>query len=332
MERSNNTPQEILTAIKSSKSILLIMDSRFDYDALGSVLAFSDFLIQIGKQHTCVYGDEIINKGRELFDVSRIKQKVSFANFDYSPYDLVVFLDTGNLSHFDDYYPFTPPKDTKILNIDHHAGNECYGTYNCASVQASTCSVLYGLFKVWKVKISADIANYLLTGLVSDTGIFQYSLVNSKEFKIAGELIDLGGNYYKIIEHLTLNENLEDMRVKGIVYSRLSVDCKRGFAYSYLLEEDLRKNGIDKFQVTPADLIRPLKGIDFAFVIKTKKGVNNWIVSLRSHDVNYDVLRIAKALGGGGHKGGASGTVPFEDAKTIDDVVKKVWEIASQKE
>ncbi|MFA5776716.1 MAG: hypothetical protein WC988_04145 [Patescibacteria group bacterium] len=33
MERSNNTPQEILTAIKSSKSILLIMDSRFDEDA-----------------------------------------------------------------------------------------------------------------------------------------------------------------------------------------------------------------------------------------------------------------------------------------------------------
>ncbi len=203
--KRNTTPQKILKAIKSAKNVLIIMDSRFDYDALGSVLAFSDALEQLKIKH----------------QLNRTKNDAS--------------------------------------------------------------------------------------------------------------LVEMGGRYFDFVNFLTNNESLEDMIVKGMVYSNLKIDIKKRLAYTTLSEDEVDKRGGRGYGVVPADLLKRLKGVDFVFVIKTdSRTPDSWKISLRSHDMNFDVLKIAQRLNGGGHKVAAGCSIPFSEAKTVNDVVEKIWKIAQK--
>lgn len=304
------------------------MDSRFDYDALGSILAFSDALKQLKIAHKCIYGYEIPSKPKEYFDTSRIEENTDLKTFDYSPYDLVVFLDSGTLGHLAKTYDYTTPTGKTTLNIDHHAGNNRYGVLNYVETKASTGSILFDLFIKWKVSLTPQIANYLLVCQITDTGILQFNNVNPAELKIVADLIEKGGKYFDFVSFVTLNEDLADMVVKGITYSNLKLDIKRGFAYSVLSKVEINKKGGHGYGVVPADLIKKLKGIDFVFVIKTEsRSPESWSISLRSHNMEFDVLKIAQHFGGGGHKVAAGCSIPFSEAKTVDEVVDKILEM-----
>lgn len=327
----NNTPEEILKAILASKNTLVLMDSRFDFDSLCSVLAFSDFLIQRKLKHKCIYGYTILPKAKSLFDTSRIEENVNYKTFDYKPYDLCIFLDSGNVGHLVKDQDYKPPEGIISINIDHHAGNPFYGTLNYVQNLSSVGSVLFNLFKVWNVKITKEIANYLLASIITDTGLLQYQTVNQIELKKIIELMDLGGEYGKIIRHLTQEETYIDMVVKGLIYSNLVVDYDNKFAYSVLRKEELKAKGVTEFGVVPSDLIKKLEGVDFVFVIKLDPEFpDEYHISLRSHNPNYNVLRIAEKLGGGGHTVAAAGKILAGQAKSIEDVVKIVSGFAKE--
>jgi phosphoesterase RecJ-like protein len=327
----NNTPQEILGAIKSSKNILLIMDSRFDYDALGSVLALSDALKQLDIDNKCVYGFEIPSKPKEYFNTSRIEENVDLKTLDYAPFDLIIFLDSGTLSHLTKACDYEAPKDKPTLNIDHHFGNPLYGTLNYVQDRACTGSILYDLFTLWHINIDAEIADYLIACLISDTGVFQLRNVKPGELRTVADIIERGGRYSEFIEFLLYNETYDEMAVKGVLYSSLRVDTARHFAYSVFLKEDMGKKGIKERGTVSADTIKQLRSVDFVFTIETDIAYpEGWRISLRSHDMNYNVLNIAQAFGGGGHRVAAGCVIPFSEAKTIEKVVEKIWEIAQR--
>lgn len=328
--KQNDTPQKVLTAIKSSKNILIIMDSRFDYDALCSVLAFSEALKQLKIAHRCVYGYKIPSKPKEYFDTKRIEEDVDLKTLDYSPYDLVVFLDSGTLEHHTKAGDYKAPEIT-TLNIDHHLGNDRYGTLNYAQQRASTGSVLYELFVAWNININETLANYLMVSLLTDTGLLQLDSTNPKELRLIADIVEKGGKYSEFIRFLTSNESLDEMKVKGILYSNIKVNFKDRFAHSVLLKEEAEEKEIKERGTISADIIKNLKDMDFVFILETDKSFpEHWRVSLRSHNIKFDVLKIAQHFGGGGHKVAAGCLIPFSGAKTVEEVVEKIWQVASK--
>ncbi len=327
-QKQNDSPQTILQALKSSKNILIIMDSRFDYDALGSVLSFSDALKQLKIPHSCIYGYNIPAKPKEYFDTSRIQENVDLKTFDYTPYDLVVFLDSGTLEHHTKAGDYKSP-DKPTLNIDHHLGNNLYGTLNFVEQRASTGSLLYDLFNIWGIEIDPTMADFLLASLLTDTGLLQLDNVTPKELRIIANIVEKGGRYIDFIRFLTSNESLDELKVKGILYSNIKVEYNKKFAYSILLKEDVEAKGIKEHGTISADTIKNLKDVDFVFVLETDLSFpEHWRISLRSHNMEYDVLRIAKSFGGGGHRVAAGCNIPFSEAKTVEDVVEKIWQVA----
>lgn len=77
----------------------------------------------------------------------------------------------------------------------------------------------------------------------------------------------------------------------------------------------------------PIDYIRRIQGIKYAiFVKEVSKDPNSYNVSLRSRDLNFDVARIAKLYGGGGHKTAAGFALKTD--KTIEEVIKEIICIA----
>lgn len=51
----NATPQQILDKVRSSKNILVNMDTRTDFDALASSIVFGNFLDSIGKTYKIIH-------------------------------------------------------------------------------------------------------------------------------------------------------------------------------------------------------------------------------------------------------------------------------------
>ena len=323
--RKNNNPEEILDLIKSKEKIITCMDARFDYDSFCSVLAMSKFLESLGKNYEVTYFTKLPEQAKEVFDTSLVKENVEPNKIDFSKYDLLIFLDSGDSKHLNKLFNFKVPSGITTLCIDHHTKEELYADYNYVDdAEVSNCSLLLDLLESWKFKIEKDVATFLFTGLLFDSGFFQFKKTNAESFKKAARLIELGADKDNIIQKTTFNEEHRSMIIKKILYKNLVVDFSNRFAYSILSIDGLRRNKISTTEhnsISPADEIKKLSGVDFVFVITEVKRKSVFNVSLRSHNLNFDVAKIANGLGGAGHQMAAGANVK---AKSFGEVVKMV--------
>ena len=63
---------------------------------------------------------------------------------------------------------------------------------------SSASEVLYKLLD--KEKINLDIATAIYTGMIHDTGVFQYSSTSPDTMRIAGDLMEKGVDFSNIID------------------------------------------------------------------------------------------------------------------------------------
>jgi nanoRNase/pAp phosphatase (c-di-AMP/oligoRNAs hydrolase) len=108
--------------------------------------------------------------------------------------DAVILLDTNNLQQLGDYGKQIETTEKPVLIIDHHTVNpETKRVSNLQIVDeqaSSTCEIIFDLFKQASVKPRAKEAQALFIGIAYDTRHF--SIANSKTFRVATELINLG--------------------------------------------------------------------------------------------------------------------------------------------
>lgn len=67
-------------------------------------------------------------------------------------------------------------RDVHILNIDHHATNDRFGTVNVVIPDAAaTAQVLYDWVESMGLEWTQELATCIYTGLLTDTGGFRYA-------------------------------------------------------------------------------------------------------------------------------------------------------------
>ena len=333
----NNTPIEILEALKNSNSPICCIDSRLDFDAFCSALAFRIFMKSIGKdlKLTWSQGDLPDRYKNLLLDITPKYGDIDFnvdpSVIDFSKYDLLVYLDAGNDYHISVLREgeFLPPKNIKSINIDHHSANPLYGTLNYVQPVPSTCSVLYELFKTWGYAIEQTTAKLLLLGLYTDSMSFQIDSVNGNALRVAADLVDLSQTALAEFSRKLKIDTIEDVKIKQIVFKNIRVNFNGRYTYSFAEISDFNEYGleVDDKTVPPVDLYKSLQGMEYVFFIKEKKRAVNYSVSFRSVNADYDVSAIATKLGGGGHKMAAACSI---NANSIEEVVDIVIETATQ--
>src|SRR5574340_1389338 len=115
--------------ILGAKKILVLTHQKPDGDALGSGLAFSQFLDTLGKAKDFFALGPITTSADFL--PGRKKIKDDFSEITLSDYDLLIILDCGDLkqtgieAELRALLPSLP-----IINIDHHQTNENFGIIN----------------------------------------------------------------------------------------------------------------------------------------------------------------------------------------------------------
>lgn len=295
--------QEQIQAAKNlilpANKILLVSHHRPDGDSLGAVCALHLALKQLGKQTTLACIDEIPHRlkfipGTDFF----VKE---FNMFDF---DLIIICDAGahHMTGFHEKYPDFLSKKIPILNIDHHASNENFGTVNIVDSQTcSTTAILWKLFKHLPVQPTKEIALALLAGIYNDTGGLIHANTNQETFEIVSELVMHNIDVVvEIVRPMFKESTMAQLRLWGFILENMRLN-EKNVAASVVTEEDFKKIGAHASDTGGiVDLMNTVPEARFAMLLAEDEGCVKG--SMRTQRDDVDLSEIAGHFGGGGHK------------------------------
>ena len=250
-------------------------------------------------------------------------------NLDHLPYELItkniktsyetVFIfDCGNPSRLGKYEDIVL-KANNIIVIDHHI-DPTFGTFQIVDPNAaSTTQVLFRQLVKEKYVINKAMADCLLTGLITDTGRFQYPNTTTEVFTIASELLSNGADLSSISENIYGSIEFNALKLQSEIINRIEFEKDIQFTYSTIYQNDYKKYNISPEETDfMIDVVRLVKGANIALLLKEQVD-GSFKGSLRSRN-NFNVQEIASIFNGGGHKA-ASG---FSSELSEQEIIEKI--------
>lgn len=189
-----------------------------------------------------------------------------------------------------------------LINIDHHPDNSMYGEANIIRREAAaTAQMIHDLIPSFGLALDEDVAVCLYTGLVTDTGRFQFSNTTAETLRVASDLVAAGVEPHRIFTQVYQCDSLAYLRLSGDVMCRAVYEPELGLVYGFLTQKDLKRFGVEMTETEDLiDYLRTLRGHRIVALFK-ESGDGSIRVSLRSR-VDTDVGSTARSLGGGGHR------------------------------
>jgi len=305
---------EVIGELQTAGKLLCTTHENPDGDALGSLLAFHEMMRLLGK-------DSVMFMAADQFPLPHEYRHLPLEDVvNGPPADMeertAVFLDCGNIDRMP--VDFLQRAGQHILNIDHHHDNTRFGTVNLVVPEAScTAEILWQLAHELGVEITAPIAEALYIALVTDTGRFMYENTTARSHQMAAELIDAGVDPGAVYRRLYLNLPFARLDLAAKALSRVRRLDGGRITLTHLTREDFAAtSALESDSEGIIDHIRAVEGTSVAVLLRElldRPGVHK--ISLRATDGSVDVSKIARALGGGGHRqaAGATSELPLED-------------------
>ena len=285
-------------AVAGASSVALACHVWPDGDALGSTLALHHLARANGKVSVASWPDPQQVAPHYAF-LPGLDQVTKVADFPSEPEVMVTF-DCGSIDRLGSLVPAARAA-RELVVIDHHATNTCYGTINLVDADAAaTAVVVRQLAGRLGWALTRDAALCIYTGLVTDTGRFQYSNTTPEVFALAEELAGFDLPIAFLTRELFEKHRFAYLRLVADVLARAELDGGLGLVTAWVTREDLDRHGVTLDETEGLiDLVRRTAEAGVAMVAKeSPDGVR---VSLRAVD-GTDVGELATALGGGGHR------------------------------
>jgi phosphoesterase RecJ-like protein len=256
-------------------------------------------------------------------------KEVSFSHGP-SKYDLIITVDTGDVSQLGRFYEDNTELFTQIpvINIDHHASNGQFGKINFVDIMASaTTEMLVPLLEELERKsgrklMDEDIATLLLAGIITDTGSFQNANTTPRSFAAAAHLVKYGARQQEIIQHVFKTKRLSMLRLWGRILSNIKVDPKHHFVWATISRKDFAETGArdDETGGIIDELMTNAPGTEVVLILKHRS--DGYIGgSLRTLNPSIDASAIAEMFGGGGHVQAAGFKIKSDDLQAVETMV-----------
>jgi phosphoesterase RecJ-like protein len=320
----SQTAPQILEAIKKAKNILLHLHPRPDGDSVGSSLAMKGALEGMRKSVTLIKGDSILPAYlSHLPGFNTIVEKNIF-EIDLSQFDLFIIQDSAALEKVTGLGEIVFPSTLKTVVIDHHASNQSFGEINLIDPSyPAVCQMLVDLFNEWKIAISHDMAICLFAGMYTDTGGFKYSGVSSKTFSAAAQLVAIAPDCNKAISLMENQNTKEKIAYEALALSSISTHLNDTLAISAVSFEQLKEKGIPREEAKGeiANILKSVVGWEIGASL-VEEAPNEVKLSMRAKiGSEYDLSKVALALGGGGHKAAAGVSLKMSLNEALEKVV-----------
>lgn len=192
-------------------------------------------------------------------------------------------------------------KDAFLVNIDHHATNDGFGSINIVEPdRAATAEILFDWIQQSKIPWDQVLATYIYTGILTDTGGFRYSNTTSSLLVKAAQLLDVGIKAHEIADAALESVSMEQLKLLHTALEKLKRTENGLIAWISLSQEELKRFNATEEDVSGlVNYTRNIMGVDVGILFKeTEAGEVR--VSFRSRS-RIDVAKVAKHFGGGGH-------------------------------
>src|SRR5215211_4016528 len=309
----------VVEALRSHDRFLVTTHENPDGDALGSLLAATLALRQLGKDvymylagHAPLPGEYTFMQLDELERTlpdgdERVLLAVDCANESRLGPDPEILHQS----------PFT-------IDVDHHHDNTRFGDVNLIVANASsTAEVLRDVFAELGVELTPAIAEALYIALVTDTGRFQYANTSPKALRLAAELVEAGADVHRVFQGVYENVQFAKLKLLARALERAHVYEGGAVVVSHLLRNDFGEVGAaETYSEGIIDYLRAVEGAIMAVLIREPPRSDGPArrVSLRSSSDEVDVSAIARKSGGGGHRQAAG----FSSDATIAEITEFV--------
>ena len=306
---------EMYDLICKSKTILVLTHESPDGDAIGSAMATYQMVKNLNKTVDVVI-PEIPETFLFLDDIDKVLTKSN------KSYDLAIVLDCATkerIGEVNNEYS----RCEKSIVIDHHMSNSNYGTFNHVEVDVpACCQVLYYLFKNWNVKITREIGEALLSGMLTDTSGFRNNDTNKETFMMAAELAGYNIDIHKIYYLVLSKKSMAQYLLMKMTLDRLELLDDGKIAFSYISEEDMANVGAKMGDHEGlVDIGRNIGGVEVSVFMR--ETAECYRISLRSNG-KINVNTVAQKFGGGGHKMAAGIKINGDFKETKEKVINAI--------
>lgn len=304
--------------LKGKKMIGLAGHVRPDGDCVGSTLAVYNYIRSYYPDvDVRLYLEPIPN----IFKFLKYSEEIKNEYTDEDVFDLFIALDCGDVKRLGNAAKyFESAKHT--FCIDHHVSNKAFAEENYIDPDASsTCELVFELMDT--ERITKEIAECLYTGIVHDTGIFQYSCTSSNTMNVGGVLMDKGIDYTWIVDETFNTKTYNQNRIMGqaLLDSKLYLDGR-------CIISAISREQMNEFEVLPKHMegivsqLRVTRGVEIAvFLYENEDGT--YKASFRVNG-DFDAADLAVHFGGGGHVKAAGCTMYGTQEKNIAEIVSEI--------
>lgn len=219
------------------------------------------------------------------------------------------------------------------VTIDHHkVRSEGGAEINLVVPTASsTAEVIYGFVEdpAWRTPLTPELAEILYTGVIFDTGGFQYKLTTPHTMRLGAILLETGFDFPKVAERVLLVKSYASRKLLGRVLMQLRLNRTGQVAFAAVSQRMMQEAGaeMDDLEGIVERLIFT-ENVEVAILAIDLPESDEYKLSLRSRG-RVDVAALARKLDpqGGGHDRAAGCNMKGEAEEILWQVVGEVEDL-----
>ncbi|MEN8121805.1 MAG: bifunctional oligoribonuclease/PAP phosphatase NrnA [Bacteroidota bacterium] len=313
--------------IASNENIVIFGHVNPDGDAIGSSLGLFHYLKKKGKNPVVIMpndfpdflrwipaANEIIDFEKQTDEASRIIKNA----------DLIFYCDFNDLKRISKLSEIEKERKAYKIMIDHHPQPTGFADMEISDTSvSSTSELIYEvIYEMGDTNyINSDFADSILTGIITDTGLFHHNSEKPRTFEVVAELIKAGGSKEKVIENVYNTFTYNRLKLLGnSLYNGMQFFPEYSSAFIVLSKEDQEKfnyqNGDSEGHVNwPLSI----NNVNFSALFTEKD--DHIKASFRSNN-HFDVNLFAREhYHGGGHRNASGGKSYKSLNKTLEEFV-----------
>lgn len=309
---------KILQEIENADTIIIFRHIKPDGDAIGSQHGLK-FILKENYPDKKIY---CLGENSNYWNMYYSNIDSDALNEDIIKNSLAIILDTPNMSRIDDQR-YTLAK--RKIKIDHHIFVEEFADIEWIETSSiATCQLITKFALENNLRIPRNAALLLYTGLVTDSGRFQFQNTSAETLRMGAALLETGIDAQDLFRFMyESSENI--VRFKGYCENNFTL-LKCGLAYNILDKQILKE--YDVTASSGASNVNALSGIRKVKIFVHFAEQDDGTIKVEFRSKKIPVNLIANRYGGGGHAL-ASGTI-VNDFATVDNIIDDLIELCEE--
>lgn len=324
-------PEELLRFLRTEDRFVVVAHMSPDGDTLGSSIALSLALRQMGKQVILLCRDRV----PEHYEF--LPERSLFATFETArslPLDITTFrnlilVDCNELRRTGiEKSSLAGLAFDTVAIIDHHETERAFGDLRwIVPPVAATGMMVYAVIKALGLTLTEAMAVNLYAALIVDTGSFRYENTSAEVLSVAAALAEAGAQPHLI--NKAVNETWSEGRFALFTRMMSDLELIDGIAIMVVTRRLLAETGTlpddtENFVSFP-NVMRSVR----MSVLLRELDDTTYKASLRSRGA-VNVARIAESFGGGGHKNAAGCTIQGNLETVKAELLRRLEQAASR--